>query len=158
LIRLTEAQRDRIRAHGAEAFPYECCGVLLGDVVEGVKIVREARALSNTFAPSLEFEQSVGITDAAPVLHGQERRFLISPEEMLALQREEMRTKRKILGFYHSHPNHPAQPSAYDLEWAWPWWSYLIVSVCEGIPDALTGWVLEEDRQAFQLETIEVTS
>ncbi len=57
MIRLSEAQREAIRAHGAQEFPYECCGVLLGDVENRVKIVHEVRPLRNTFQPGAEFEE-----------------------------------------------------------------------------------------------------
>jgi proteasome lid subunit RPN8/RPN11 len=157
VIRLSEAHREAIEAHGAREFPLECCGVLLGDVEGDVKIVREARPLANTFEPSQEFEASVleagQSAESLPEV-GQERRYLVSPDEMFALMQEERRTKRKILGFYHSHPNHPARPSAYDREWASPWYTYIIVSVMNGQPADLTAWQLDDDRQAFAPEEI----
>ena len=138
MIRLTQEQAQAIRTHGEDDFPHECCGVILGDVVEGVKIVRELRRLTNTHE------------------EGHERRYLIAPEEMLALQREEFRTKRKILGFYHSHPNHPAEPSIYDRDWAWAWWTYVIVSVREGVPERMRAWQLDEEREAFFEEDLAI--
>ena len=138
MIRLTEAHLEAIRAHGVQEFPHECCGVILGDVEAGVKIVRELRPLSNVHE------------------EGHERRYLISPDEMFALLQEERRTKRKILGFYHSHPNHPAQPSVYDRDWATSWYTYIIVSILDGKPDALTSWQLDDDRQNFLPDTIEI--
>lgn len=157
MIQITSEQLDAIRRHGVEAFPRECVGVLLGDVSGDVKTVREARSLDNTFAPSEEFERSVLVDAATQVVEavGQERRYLISPDTMFQLMREERRTKRKVLGFYHSHPDHPARPSVYDREWASPWYAYIIVSILDGKPDALTAWQLTEDRAAFNPETIE---
>lgn len=134
MIRLTPVQEQSIRDHGAKDFPHECCGVMLGEVIEGIKVVRELRPLGNVHE------------------EGHERRYLISPDEMRALQFEELRTKKKILGFYHSHPNHPAEPSVYDRDWAWPWWTYIIVSVMEGTPELMTAWQLDEDREAFMAE------
>lgn len=159
MILLSEAHLEAIRSHGASTFPYECCGVLLGDVEGDVRMVREVRAMSNVFEPSAEFEASVqapATAEAAAV--GQERRYFVSPQEMFALMQEERRTKRKVLGFYHSHPNHPARPSLYDREWASPWYTYIIVSVIEGRPDALTAWRLDDDRQAFSAETWEISN
>ncbi len=159
MIRLSEADLDAIRVHGAATFPNECCGVMLGDVEGADKRVREIRPLANVFEPSAGFETSVlpagaAAEDVATV--GQERRYFVSPQEMFALMQEERRTKRKVLGFYHSHPNHPARPSAYDREWASPWYTYIIVSVLDGRPDDLTAWQLDDDRQAFSPETWEI--
>ena len=124
MIQLSQTHLEAIRRHGVEAFPHECAGVLLGDVNGDAKTVREARPLENTFAPSEEFERSVFEHQEAQTVPqvvetvGQERRYLISPDAMFQLMQEERRTKRKVLGFYHSHPNHPARPSVYDREWA----------------------------------------
>ena len=60
------------------------------------------------------------------------------------------------MGFYHSHPDHPARPSEYDREHAWPWMSYIILSVEEGQPKLITSWLLTEDRSEFEEETIEI--
>lgn len=137
MIHLSEAQLDSIRAHGVQEFPYECCGVILGDIVNDAKVVRELRPLANVHED------------------GHERRYLVSPDEMFALLQEERRTKRKILGFYHSHPNHPAQPSEYDRDWASPWYTYIIVSIMEGVPVDLTVWQLTDDRDRFLPEEME---
>ncbi len=138
MIRLSEAQREAIRTHGARDFPEECCGVILGDVEGNVKIVRELRPLENVHE------------------EGHARRYLVSPDTMFALLQEERRTKRKILGFYHSHPNHPARPSDYDRDWASPWYTYIIVAVMNGEPADMTAWQLEDDRQTFASEAIEI--
>ena len=157
MIRVSEAHLDAIRAHGVAEFPRECCGVLLGDVEHEVKNVREVRPLPNTFEPSDEFERSIGGSDgdrdSAPV--GQERRYMVSPDTMFQLMREERRTKRKVLGFYHSHPNHPARPSEYDRVWAMNWYSYIIVSIMQGEPGDLTCWQLTGDGLHFDPEPIE---
>lgn len=62
-----------------------------------------------------------------------------------------------ILGYYHSHPDHPARPSNYDREHAWPFYSYVIMSVGQGIPNDLTSWVLADDRSVFNPEKVQVT-
>ncbi len=169
MIRLSDEHHAAIGAHGAREFPQECCGVLLGDlensvgnIDEVVKIVRELRPLPNIFEPNLDFEATTNPMEASsgqaePTnLPGRERRYLVSPDVMFALMQEERRTKRKILGFYHSHPNHPAQPSAYDRDWASPWYTYIIVSILDGTPDTLTAWQLNEDGDALISETIEI--
>ena len=155
MIRLSEAHLDAIRRYGAGEFPRECCGVLIGDVEAGVKVVREVRALPNTFEPDEEFERSIAGAAVSETPVGQERRYMVSPKAMFELMREERRTKRKVLGFYHSHPDHPAHPSEYDRAWAMPWYSYIIVSVLRGTPDAMTCWTLSEDASRFEAEIIE---
>ena len=163
MIRLSDLHLEAIRRHGADTFPHECVGVLLGSMDGETKTVEEVRPLPNTFEPSEEFERSVFNAfnhDEPQVVPqdvqavGQERRYLLSPDTMFALMQEERRTKRKVLGFYHSHPNHPARPSIYDREWASPWYTYIIVSILEGQPDALTAWQLSGDRAAFDPEEI----
>jgi proteasome lid subunit RPN8/RPN11 len=140
VIRLSKHQDLQIRQHGESEFPHECCGVILGDLHDDatvdVRIVRELRPLSNVHED------------------GHERRYLVSPDEMFALLREERKTGRKILGFYHSHPNHPAQPSIYDRDWASPWYTYIIVSVIDGSSDVMTAWRLEENRENFAAEEL----
>lgn len=140
MIRLSKIQIEAIKQDGVRDFPHECCGVILGDLVDGVKVVRELRPLSNVHED------------------GHERRYLVSPDEMLTLMQEERRTKRKILGFYHSHPNHPAIPSEYDRDWASPWYTYIIVSIIDGKPDIISSWLLQDDRLAFTPDEIEIES
>jgi proteasome lid subunit RPN8/RPN11 len=121
-----------IRAHGRDAFPHECCGALLGR--DGV--VREAFALPNT-------------TEEGP-----RRRFLVRPGDYRAAEQRARDAGLELLGFYHSHPDHPARPSQYDLDHAWPSFSYVIVSVMSGADQALTSWQLNADRSAFDEEPV----
>jgi proteasome lid subunit RPN8/RPN11 len=121
-----------IRAHGREAFPHECCGALLGR--DGV--VQEAFPLPNT-------------TEEGP-----RRRFLVRPDDYRAAEQRARETGFELLGFYHSHPDHPARPSQYDLDHAWPSFSYVIVSVMSGEDTALTSWQLKADRSAFDEEDV----
>ena len=62
-----------------------------------------------------------------------------------------------LLGFYHSHPDHPARPSQYDLDHAWPFFSYIIVSVAGGVPQDMTSWRLRDDRSTFDPDDLVVT-
>ena len=123
-----------IRRHGRETYPYECCGALIG---RGHR-VREAMALPNT-------------TTAGP-----RRRFLVRPADYRAAERRASELGAELLGFYHSHPDHPARPSRYDLDHAWPVFAYVIVAVEGGEPRALTSWRLREDRSAFDEEPVAV--
>jgi proteasome lid subunit RPN8/RPN11 len=121
-----------IRAHGAETYPHECCGALYGR--DGV--VTAVLPLPNT-------------TEEGP-----RRRFLVRPQDYTTAERHASELGADLLGFYHSHPDHPARPSQYDLDHAWPFLSYVIVSVRAGVPDAMTSWRLREDRSAFDSERL----
>jgi cysteine synthase B len=126
-----------IREHGAEAYPDECCGVLIGD--ESGQVT-EAFPLSNTTAGE------------------RRRRFLIGPDDYRIAESRAREVGRALIGFYHSHPDHPAVPSAFDLEHAWPNMHYVIVSVQAGRPDGTRSWTLRADRSAFDEEPFVVES
>ena len=132
-LALTKAVDAAIRAHGRETFPHECCGAMLGK--NGV--VQEAFALANT-------------TEEGP-----RRRFLVRPDDYRVAEQRARDTGLELLGFYHSHPDHPAKPSQYDLDHAWPSFSYVIVSVMAGEDQQLTSWQLKDDRSAFEEESVE---
>ena len=131
---LQPAAGAAIRTHGRTAFPHECCGALLGR--DGV--VYEAFALPNT-------------TEEGP-----RRRFLVRPDDYRQAEKRASELGVDLLGFYHSHPDHPARPSQYDLDHAWPSFSYVIVSVLGGRDDLLTSWQLRADRSAFDEESVDV--
>ena len=132
---LTPTVDAAIRSHGRDAFPHECCGALLGR--DG--LVQEAFALPNT-------------TEEGP-----RRRFLVRAEDYRVAETRARTTELDLLGFYHSHPDHPAKPSQFDLDHAWPSFSYVIVSVMAGEDRHLTSWVLKEDRSAFEEESVSIT-
>lgn len=137
MIEIPRDLLERIRAHGAEAYPEECCGALLGDGVGARKIVRLARRLANSREGA------------------REHRYLIGPEAYSEAEAAARAEGLEVVGIYHSHPDHPARPSEYDREHAWPWFSYVIVSVERGRPLELTSWVLAEDRARFDEEEVE---
>jgi cysteine synthase B len=122
-----------IRAHAARAYPDECCGALLG--TEGR--ISEAWPIENA-----QFEN-------------RQRRFLIGPEAYRRAEAHAAATSRALLGFYHSHPDHPAVPSSFDLEHAWPNLVYAIVSVRQGEPHELRAWRLRPDRSGFSEEPLQ---
>ena len=134
MITLEEERLREIRRHGVTDYPYECCGLLLGRFEkDGGKVVLETYPISNAREESAK-----------------RNRFLIQPEELLKGERYARSRKLEVVGFYHSHPNHPAAPSAYDLEHAWPNFSYVIISVNAAVPGAITVWHLKDDRSAFE--------
>ena len=133
-ITLTSGVDAAIRAHGRETFPHECCGAMLGN--DGV--VREAHALPN-------------MTDEGP-----RRRFLVRPDDYRVAEKRAREAGLDLLGFYHSHPDHPAQPSQYDLDHAWPTFAYIILAVnglgreAGATAGLMTVWYLLEDRSRFE--------
>ena len=124
---ISEEAREAIRQHGASDFPYECCGALIG----GNDRVVEAYPLRNTTGG------------------GAARRFRIGPDGYRQAEARAGERGGTLVGFYHSHPNEPARPSAYDLEHAWPNFSYVIISVRDGKPEDITVWHLRDDRSGF---------
>src|SRR3954452_14520228 len=121
-----------IRRHGEETFPHECCGALIGT---GARVTA-AVPLPNT-------------TEEGP-----RRRFLVRPQDYREAEKRATELGAELLGFYHSHPDHPARTSQFDLDHAWPFFSYIIVSVREGVPQDLASWRLREDRSAFDEEAV----
>jgi len=137
-LRLSGALLEEIRRQGEGAYPAECCGVLAGSVGT-VKEVSRLAPMTNRR------------TDDP-------HRYLIAPDDLRGTAAELRSEGLEVLGFYHSHPDHPAAPSVYDTEHAWPWYSYIIVRVERGRAAELTSWVLEDDRSAMHPEPIDVLS
>lgn len=134
---------DRIGRHGAEAYPEECCGVLIGrcqlegaDGAEGSTVIEQLLSVDNERADS------------------RHNRYVITPETVLAAQKQARAAGLDIVGYYHSHPDHPARPSEFDREHAWPGISYLIVSVQQGRAEVARSWRLTDDRERFDEEPI----
>jgi proteasome lid subunit RPN8/RPN11 len=138
MICLEENLLTEIAAHGERDYPYECCGLLLGSFAAGgVKTVRETYPISNAREESAK-----------------RNRFLIRPEELLRGERYAEQQALDVLGFYHSHPDHPAVPSQYDLEHAWPVYSYIVISVAAGRVREVRSWEMQADRSRFLEEDI----
>ena len=81
-------------------------------------------------------------------------RFSVTADDFRDAERAAAEQGLELIGWYHSHPDHPAQPSEFDREHAWPWYSYVIVSVAAGEPDEMTSWRLADDRSHFAPEEI----
>ena len=142
MIQITEKLLDEIREHGQRDYPYECCGLLIGRFeAEGRKVVLETYAISNAREESAK-----------------RNRFLITPEELIAGEKHAASKSLDVVGFYHSHPDCPAVPSQYDLEHAWPTYSYIIVSTNSEQAKDLFSWEQEPDRSKFNEERIEVSN
>jgi len=136
VIALLETQARNIRDHGRRTYPEECCGALLGRFVDGVPTVEVARAIANVRATA------------------RGRRFLVDPSDYLQVEQEAAQRGLEVLGFYHSHPDHPAVPSEFDRQHAWPNLHYVIVTVEAAVPREITSWLLSEDRSIMREEPI----
>lgn len=124
--------------HGSTTYPEECCGVLIGRSLDGgTTLVERLLSVDNERGDS------------------RHNRYVIAPETVLAAQREARAAGLEIVGYYHSHPDHPSRPSDFDREHAWPGLSYLIVAVERGKVVDARSWRLADDRERFDEETID---
>lgn len=137
-LKIGEALVLRIEAHGAGTYPHECCGALLGRDAEGSREVLDLLPLANR-------------RDDSP-----RNRFELAPEDVRVAEQTARARKLELLGWYHSHPDAAARPSEFDREHAWPWYSYIIVSVRKGEPREMTSWRLRDDRSAYASEAIAI--
>ena len=137
-LRLSASLVDEIRREGEQAYPAECCGVLAGypgEVKEVLKLVPVTNRRTDD-----------------------PHRYLIAPDDLRRIEAELRSSGLEVLGCYHSHPDHPAAPSAFDTEQAWPWYSYIIVRVDGARAAELTSWVLADDRSVMSPESVDVLS
>lgn len=136
-VRLTTDHLETIRQHGARTFPEECGGLLLGVVENGERVIRDVLPLENIRKDS------------------RHNRVELNPLDYAKAEREAAKRDLGVWGYYHSHPNHPAIPSGFDLDHA-PFveWSYLIVSVRDGKAEEVRAWTVREDRSQFDEEEI----
>jgi len=143
ILELPDPLARQIRQEGAAAYPNECCGIMFGrDVaIDGVtrRVVETLQPVPNEFEAGEQYH-----------------RFLITPQVMLKAERA-CTGGLAVLGFYHSHPDHPARPSEYDREHGWPYYSYVIVAIAKREPKLMTCWVLDEQTEQFKEQTISVT-
>ena len=125
---------EAIQAHGADGYPNEICGFMLGPKGDGeVTDVRPARNI---------------------IVERSRDRYEIDPRDHIRTQREADASGLDIVGYYHSHPDHPAQPSRFDTERAWAGYVYLIVSVQDGQPVDANAFVAEQDGGPFRPEPL----
>jgi proteasome lid subunit RPN8/RPN11 len=137
-LRLSAGLVNEIRRASERAYPNECCGVLAGhpgEVKEVVKLVPVTNRRTDD-----------------------PHRYLIAPDDLRQVEVGLRSSGLEVLGCYHSHPDHPAAPSAFDTDQAWPWYSYIIVRVDRGEAAELTSWVLNDDRSAMSPEPVDVLS
>jgi proteasome lid subunit RPN8/RPN11 len=153
-LTLRQSEVEAIRQHGARDYPNECCGILLGRAEGDQKRVWEAVPLRNLRTDPRTAQELLPLE--SPEKETERNRFLIDPREQMRVEKEARARELDVVGYYHSHPDHPARPSNYDREHAWPWYSYVILSVTEGQPADLSSWVLAENRERFDPEPVEI--
>jgi proteasome lid subunit RPN8/RPN11 len=143
MLQILKSAYDSLRQHSEAAYPNECCGILLGQSSPGMRIVTQAIPVPNT--------------SSTPKNH-----YEIAPLDLIRIQKAAHQSGEEILGFYHSHPDHPAAPSQTDLAEAhWLSCSYVITSIRNGHASQTNSFRLEgasEDAKYFLNEEIDVTA
>ena len=142
MLKLSQKEYSEIRRHGEETYPQECCGVLLGQMDGDVRTVTSTARCGNTRTDSPQ------------------NRYHIDPKELIRIQRQGRERGEDVIGFYHSHPDHPAHWSPTDLAEAhWMGCSYVITRVVEGKADVTNSFELtgtDEANKAFVGEKLEI--
>jgi proteasome lid subunit RPN8/RPN11 len=138
-LNLSIALRRQIEREGVAAYPNECCGMIVGRDVGTQRIVESLYAVPNVYAADEQYH-----------------RFAADPLVQMGIEKEADAQGKLVLGFYHSHPDHPARPSETDRQAAWPFYSYLIVSIMKGQPAEMTCWQLDEATTTFKAQEIEM--
>ena len=134
---ITPDHLGEIGRHGEATYPEECCGFLIGRAAGDTTTVERLLPVDNERQDS------------------RHNRFVINPETVLAAHKEARAAGADVVGYYHSHPDHPSRPSDFDREHAWPGLSYLIVSVQQGRAADARSWRLTDDRERFDEEILE---
>ena len=138
-LRITKAMWNELRQHGEETYPHECCGVMVGEHRDDDhRAVSKVVKCGNTRSDSPQ------------------NRYQIAPADIAKIQRDAILDDLDIVGFYHSHPDDRAIPSKYDLDHAWPTYSYIVVAVEKGRAGNLRSWEMESDRSRFNEEEMSV--
>lgn len=135
-LKIGRGDIENIHRHARETYPEECAGAIVGMDTGEMKVVVDVWPAENTH----EDERS--------------RRFLIEPLQIKKFEEDAAGRDMDLLGFYHSHPDHPAEPSEYDQEHAWPYYSYVIASVSQDSVRDTRSWVLRDDRSGYDEEEI----
>ncbi len=137
MIAINEKLIEQIKAHGEQIYPNECGGMLIGRFESDSKTVIELLPMENAMA---ETERH--------------NRVLITPKDVMRAERYAREKKLDVVGYYHSHPDHPAIPSQFDLDHALPVWTYIIVSVEAGSAVDVRAWEMENDRSKFNEQEV----
>jgi len=143
VIELSASLARKIEAEGARAYPNECCGIMFGRDIPGDGDYAVRRVVESLSPVMNEFEEAE-----------QYHRFLITPQTLMRAEKEAAKEGQLVLGFYHSHPDVAARPSEYDRQHAWPFYSYVIVSITKGEAVDMTSWLLDDESNTFKRQNI----
>jgi proteasome lid subunit RPN8/RPN11 len=135
-ISISKSLVEQIENHARIAYPEECCGFLLGTGENNRRTI-------------LKIEPANNINKDLRTM-----RYEIAPNDIIKMEKQAQENNLWLLGFYHSHPDHPAKPSRYDSEGAWPWYTYLILSVKQGMPKTMRAWNFNIDKHLFEEEKL----
>jgi proteasome lid subunit RPN8/RPN11 len=138
-LEISQELLDEIHNHGEEAYPGEGAGFMLGNANGDLRVVSDILKLPNAREES-----------------ARHNRYLLTPQDVLRSEQEAAKRRLDVIGVFHSHPDHPNEPSEFDRDWAMPWFSYIITSVNEGQATGSRSWRLSDDRSGFQEELIQV--
>ena len=136
MVRMSATLFDEMTAHAQEGYPHEICGVLLGTANGDA---REVNAVHR--AKNLNTERA-------------HDRYDLDPKDYLAADKRARDNGWDIVGFYHSHPDHPARPSQTDRDAAWPGYSYVIIAVEDGTPADVNSFTLPDEESPFEDEEL----
>ena len=137
-MKISAEALGQVNAHAVEGYPFEICGMLINS--RGSEVVTEVRRVRNT------------------IVDRPRDRYEMDPRDQIRIQRECDATGREIAGYYHSHPDHPAQASVTDSQRSWAGTVYLIVSCVEGRVVAANAFAAERDGGPMHGEPLEVVA
>ena len=173
VLELTQQHMNELAAHAERVYPEECCGLMLGNLTPQTETVPRSKQLlelvplNNEWKPGIltasrgvEVDTEKHDTTSAHFDtsgNSKKRRYWIDPKDMLRVQREAREKELNIIGIYHSHPDHVAEPSECDRTLAWPEYAYIIVSVRKGKAVDVQNWALDSNHQ-FQSEPMRLSS
>ncbi len=140
MIRIAEQLLNQLKVHAERVYPNECCGLLIGRLEDD----GETRFITDLYPVTNSWKSTQ-----------QANRMMIDPLDYMRAERRYINDGLAVVGSYHSHPEHPAVPSRYDLDNApWPKFSYIVVSVMDGRACEVRSWEMAEDRTRFDEELI----
>ncbi|MBF2063207.1 MAG: M67 family metallopeptidase [Calothrix sp. C42_A2020_038] len=145
MIQLTHSHLQTIYTHAENAYPEECCGILLGTIVGDNKRCIKVITTSNAWNTE---ETPEAFTHSQE--YGRNKRYTISPKDLLQAQKQAREDSLSIIGIFHSHTDNPAIPSEFDREYAWQEYCYIIVSVQKGRAVDIKSWYLDDNHQFQQ--------
>lgn len=131
---------NAVEEHAEDMYPEECCGFIFGATRTENVVVDEVHRVQNRKEEN------------------RARRFLITPEQFMRAEEFADSEEKELLGIYHSHPDHPAEPSRFDLEHALPGFVYLITNVDKGKSRRSRWWELASDRSSFSETQVAVVA